>query len=71
MLDGARLVLANTLILCLLIPVAEHFGGRSLPPGVEWIFFWVGAIGLVSLLVLSGLLRLLRLLSGQQKLSRR
>jgi hypothetical protein len=60
MLDGMRLLLTNALIMCLLIPVAEHFGGRSLPPGVEWIFFWVGAIGLASVAALSGLLWLLR-----------
>jgi len=53
-IDGATLILSSVFIACLMIPVAEHFGGRSLSPGVEWIFFWVGAIGLVVL----GLFRL-------------
>lgn len=67
MLDGTRLLLVNVFAVCLMIPVMEHFGGRSLPPGVEMIFFWVGAIGLVSLLVVSGLLRLLRLRGWQRQ----
>lgn len=59
MLDGAKLLLVNTFAICLMIPVMEHFGGRSLPPGVEWIFFWVGAIGLSALGLLWLGLRLL------------
>lgn len=58
MLDGAKLLLVNTFAICLMIPVMERFGGRSLPPGVDMIFFWVGAIGLAALLVALGLLRL-------------
>jgi len=54
MLDGAKVLLFNTFVICMMIPVMEHFGGRSLPPGVEWNFFWFGAIGLAGL----GLLRL-------------
>lgn len=60
MLDGAKLLLVNTFAICMMIPVMEHFGGRSLPPGVEWVFFWVGAIGLATLLTALGLLRLSR-----------
>jgi len=60
MLDGMRLLWLNMSVVCLMIPLVEHFGGRTLPPGVEWICFWVGAIGLASLLVLSGLLWLFR-----------
>lgn len=58
MIDGAKLILVNALVVCVLIPVAEHFGGRSLPPGVEWAFFWVGAVGLAALAVTLGLFRL-------------
>lgn len=60
MLDGTRLLWLNVSAVCLMIPLVEHFGGRTLPPGVEWIFFQVGAIGLASLLVFSGLLWLFR-----------
>lgn len=59
MLDGAKLLLVNTFAICMMIPVMEHFGGRSLPPGVEWIFFSVGAIGLAALGLLWLGLRLL------------
>jgi hypothetical protein len=58
MLDGAKLLLVNTFAICMMIPVMEHFGGRSLPPGVEMVFFWVGAIGLAVMLTVLGLLRL-------------
>ena len=67
MLDGTRLLLVNVFAVCLMIPVMEHFGGRSLPPGVEMIFFWVGAIGLVGLLVVSGLLWLFRFRRWQRQ----
>lgn len=60
MRDAATLLLVNTFAICLMIPVMEHFGGRSLPPNVDIIFFWVGAIGLAVLLVSLGLLRLFR-----------
>jgi hypothetical protein len=63
-IDGATLLLFNTFAICMMIPVGEHFGGRSLPPGVEWIFFSVGAIGLAVL----GLFRLgLWLLHGRRR----
>lgn len=52
-IDGATLLLVNTFVMCLMTPVMEHFS-RTLSPGVEWIFFWVGAIGLAVL----GLFRL-------------
>lgn len=58
MLDGAKLLLVNTFAICMMIPVMEHFAGRTLSPGVEWIFFWVGAIGLATLLTALGLFRL-------------
>jgi len=58
MIDGAKLLLVNALVVCLLVPVMERFGGRSLPPGVDMIFFWVGAVGLAALgLLWLGLLR--------------
>jgi hypothetical protein len=58
MIDGAKLILVNVLVVCLLVPVMERFGGRSLPPGVDMIFFWVGAVGLAALgLLWLGLLR--------------
>lgn len=53
-IDGATLILFNALAMCVIIPVMEHYLGRSLPPGVEWVFFWVGLIGLALL----GLFRL-------------
>lgn len=52
MTGGAKLILVNVMVVCLLIPVAEYYGGRSLPPGVEWAFFGVGATGLAALGVL-------------------
>lgn len=68
-IDGATLLLFNTFAICMMIPVGEHFS-RTLSPGVEWIFFWVGAVGLVVL----GLFRLglwlwlgLRLLQGRRR----
>jgi hypothetical protein len=52
-IDGATLILFNALFMCLMIPIMEHFS-RTLSPGVEWIFFSVGLIGLALL----GLFRL-------------
>lgn len=52
-IDGITFFLFNMLLACMITPVVEHFS-RSVPPGVEWYFFWVGAIGLVLL----GLFRL-------------
>lgn len=53
-IDGITLILFNALVWCVMTPVIEHYFGRTLPPGVEWIFFQVGAIGLTLL----GLFRL-------------
>lgn len=66
-IDGATLLLVNMFAMCLMTPVMEHFS-RTLSPGVESIFFWVGAVGLVVL----GLFRLglwlgLRLLQGRRR----
>lgn len=67
MRDAATLILANVLFVCLMVPAAEHFGGRTLPPGFDMIFFWMGAIGLATLLAALGLLRLFRLLGWQSQ----
>lgn len=48
-IDGATLILFNALAICLMVPVMEHYLGRTLSPGVEWVFFSVGAIGLAAL----------------------
>ena len=53
LIDGATLILSSVFVMCLMTPVMERFS-RTLSPGVEWIFFWVGAIGLAVL----GLFRL-------------
>jgi hypothetical protein len=60
MFDGAKLFVLNLGVIFMMMPVVEHFGGRSLPPGGEWIFFWIGAIGLGSFVTAQGLLRLRR-----------
>jgi len=56
-----KLLVFNTSVICMMIPVMEHYLGRTLPPGADMIFFWVGATGLVLLGVTLGLLRLSRL----------
>jgi len=67
MLDSAKLLLVNTFAICMMIPVMEHFLGRTLPPGVEMVFFWFGAIGLAGLLTTLGLFRLFRLRGRQRQ----
>lgn len=68
MWDAVKLLLVNTFAVCLMVPVMEHYLGRTLSPGVEWIFFWTGAVGLALLVTALGVFRLLRRRKRQQEL---
>lgn len=68
MWDAVRLLLVNIFAVCLMVPAMEHYLGRTLSPGVEWVFFWVGVAGLALLVMALGVSRFLWRQKRQQKL---